>query len=341
MDTSLIISQIAPAVARWIFGSFEETSVHMKHFLSLAFSFLISSLWSQNLTDSLEARFPFDGNLVDSTGNNNDLKLDIGAVAYAPVSGSDYALQLSGADRMVSSTAFDNTWFTETSISLWFKNNDAGANGQILVQGAFLGFGLRLEASGKIVGFCGGSSVNGYQSLKSDLDDNIWHHVVLTSNGSITKLYIDGSLDGSIPENLYTGNGGINEVIFLGMTSFSTYPFTGLINDLRIYSRELDSAEVSLLFNPSIGISEMATGNQAVSIYPNPGKGEGLSISLAENLEISDASVFNLSGHKVGELIFREGVRYAIRPTLPPGSYILKLDTQMGIFNQKIVVQQP
>ena len=311
----------------------------MKYLICLFLSLGGAFLAAQNITDSLEAHFQFDGNLFDSTGNNNDLKLDFGNLAFKVVSGSDLALQLSGSDRMISSTAFDNSWYTETSISVWFKNPDAGSGGQLIVQGAFLGFGIRLEPSGQVLGFCGGASVNGYLSTTSGLDDDQWHHVVVTSNGTETKVYIDGVFDGSIPENLYTGNGGNNEVIFLGMTSFSTYEYTGLLNDLRIYSRELNATEVGMLFNGNIGMDEVtSTEKHLFEVYPNPGTGKEVMLRGSQTHKIWDASVYNLAGVKLAELIPFHGDRFGIYPTLKEGSYILKVNTENGTHVSKITV---
>ena len=73
-----------------------------------------------------------------------------------------------------------------------------------------------------------------------------WHHVVATYDGTSSKLYVDGSLEGQVaiagtitPSTapLAIGRNGIQD----------TDRFRGSIDDVRIYDRALSAAEVAIL----------------------------------------------------------------------------------------------
>jgi hypothetical protein len=82
---------------------------------------------------------------------------------------------------------------------------------------------------------------------------NEWHHVVLTLNGSVARLYYDGALVGS---NNYSGTiQSTNSRFTLG--HYNPYPngvygtdkFVGKVDEFGIWSRELSLSEVSFIYN--------------------------------------------------------------------------------------------
>lgn len=84
----------------------------------------------------------------------------------------------------------------------------------------------------------------------TSLDDDTWHHVVLTANrtGNAT-LYVDGLVDGT-PAGM-SAVGDIDDVaapLTIGDIGFEGQPFNGSIDDVRIYNRQLSASEVKLLY---------------------------------------------------------------------------------------------
>lgn len=99
---------------------------------------------------------------------------------------------------------------------------------------------------------------------------NTWVHIVLTySSSNGMALYVNGTLrtynDGfsSFPSNIYaftsrpymivgspTTTGTIPTGCLVATPALSPAPYQGLIDELRIYSRELTLAEICSLFNP-------------------------------------------------------------------------------------------
>ncbi len=75
---------------------------------------------------------------------------------------------------------------------------------------------------------------------------NTWQQVAVTYDGSTAALYVNGSQVASATRMLTTGNlaSGI-----IGANSVNNRPFTGRIDDVRLYSRGLSAAEISAIYN--------------------------------------------------------------------------------------------
>jgi len=86
------------------------------------------------------------------------------------------------------------------------------------------------------------------------LDSN-WHHIVFVVGNNTGKLYIDGQLndsDASITSfgtmNLNTGTIGTGNTSNGDLDS-NVYPFTGKLDEVRIYNRALSAGEITRLYN--------------------------------------------------------------------------------------------
>ena len=89
----------------------------------------------------------------------------------------------------------------------------------------------------------------------NDIDDGNWHHVVCTYDGSLDysgmNIYIDGAL-----ESVYSfTNGNINYDLnhgkdyFFGQNGSGGSYFTGSIDDVAMFDKELSLAEASEIYN--------------------------------------------------------------------------------------------
>ena len=148
---------------------------------------------------------------------------------------------------------FDNRFFDACAISLWFRSDSLTEDQQIIFQGAFLGFGVFINAEGRLIGFYDGNSENSLVS-ESSLVDGKWHHVVVQSDGSMSSLYLDGRFVGSQVEAFMVGSGSPEEKLYIGRSNLNIQPFFGGVNDIRVYNRILDDCEIQSLagnFSPS------------------------------------------------------------------------------------------
>ncbi|MFA5764038.1 MAG: LamG-like jellyroll fold domain-containing protein [Candidatus Paceibacterota bacterium] len=79
--------------------------------------------------------------------------------------------------------------------------------------------------------------------------NNTWHHIVGTQSGTLAELYIDGTRCNSSGAITTIGNGTGN--IYIGAYT-GGYFFSGLIDQVRIYSSALSSSEIQKLYTEGI-----------------------------------------------------------------------------------------
>jgi hypothetical protein len=75
-----------------------------------------------------------------------------------------------------------------------------------------------------------------------------WVHAVATYNGATMRLYLNGVLVGSMSAaGTITVNSGIP--VAIGRNPQAYGPFDGIIDQVRIYNRELTTSELGSLYN--------------------------------------------------------------------------------------------
>jgi hypothetical protein len=139
----------------------------------------------------------------------------------------------------------------------WFKANaNVGINRAIISKGITTNYAssILLEAStGKIVGeFYTGASLKTLKSL-TGYNDNAWHHVAYTYDGANIKLYIDGTLEGTL-----AATGAVSTVtqdFTIGKYSNSNaYNFWGSIDEVRVWNTARTQTQInSTLYTQLVG----------------------------------------------------------------------------------------
>jgi subtilisin-like proprotein convertase family protein len=118
--------------------------------------------------------------------------------------------------------------------------------------GTALNYGMRLESSGRIV-----VVTNGAARLRSKTTTliplNQWTHVSATFHFNTFVLYINGVSDTAAN----VGSSGISPLsntdsLFIGISG-STTPFSGMLDEVRIWNRDLSYIEVKDFFRLSLG----------------------------------------------------------------------------------------
>jgi hypothetical protein len=103
------------------------------------------------------------------------------------------------------------------------------------------------------VGF-GAKHLNKTVQSKSEVNDNKWHHVTATRNGSTGEcvIYVDGIQEGAITSA--TGPLNASPTMAIGKINSSRYNvFAGWLDDVRIYNRVLGGNEVNWLAGSTAG----------------------------------------------------------------------------------------
>jgi hypothetical protein len=109
-------------------------------------------------------------------------------------------------------------------------------------------FGMFIN-SGKFSFWAGSSSILRYRST-ANVNDNLWYHIVgIRDQGSQSWGGINAALNGSIislGSKNFTASTGTT--LTLGRTQNGSIYFNGLIDDLRIYNRNLPADQVLSLY---------------------------------------------------------------------------------------------
>jgi Tol biopolymer transport system component len=210
---------------------------------------------SLDIKKGLVAYYPFNGNANDESGNNNNGKIT-GAVFVADKFGkSGNALNLNGVDNCVEIASSPTINITGSlSISCWIFPRRAGRweswvakvnNNGSRSQWRF-GFGDPAPASFGLTVW--NSDWSDHWTNKKAIPLNTWSHVILVADQQqhVAYYYLNGELVDTI-----TGIkefSGSNDPLFIGHQKDDFVFFDGLIDEVRIYNRPLNTDEVKKLF---------------------------------------------------------------------------------------------
>ena len=233
-----------------------------------------------NIISGLVAHYPFNGNANDISGNSNNgivsnatltndrfgnsnkAYMFNGTSSYITVpasitlSASTYQLtisawikinQFTGSPNKAASI-IDKSASTAGDWGLFYQDFDANASVEKLRFGGYLRYNNTILSQGL--------HTNSVASL------NQWVHLVMTVDGnSGTNYYINGVNESGVGSggnnfslwpnnaNMYIGKSGTVGGNYYGFTGINFNYFNGVIDDIRIYNRALNSDEVNYLFN--------------------------------------------------------------------------------------------
>lgn len=216
---------------------------------SLETNFKVIGLEKRDLSTSLVAYYPFDGNANDASGNGNTGEENGGVTFVDGINGQ--AANFDGVDDYIELPASVISG-TEFSVGFWL--NRQGVHDGILS-------GSKDESHNEFTVYLGSmanyelhynSSLSFYQTgLPSS--QNEWQHFLLVRSEDQSTIYIDGISSWSV--NHVGGQAILLESLFLGAEADcvggcfedSQY-FNGSIDSLYIYNRVLNDVEIEELF---------------------------------------------------------------------------------------------
>ncbi|MCQ6958253.1 DUF2341 domain-containing protein [Mucilaginibacter aquariorum] len=203
----------------------------------------------------------FSGDASDISGNLNTGTLQASPTATTDRFGTaNSAYSFNGSTQYVTTTKqYVNP--TAYSISLWFNTTVAG--------GKLIGFGnqqtgqsgqydrhIYMNNSGQLYFGLYNGAVQTINTTRA-YNDGLWHHVVVTVGAAGSIMYVDNALQAQnaaiTTGQAFTGYWRIGYDNVNGWTSQPTnYFFTGKIDDIAIYDRQLTAAEVITTNNVNI-----------------------------------------------------------------------------------------
>lgn len=275
----------------------------MKKIILLATSLLagVLSVKSQ-ITTGLVAHYEFAGNTNDSHNNNN------GAVSGTTSYGVDRFGQPNSCFLFDGSTSInlpsglsDNS---SRSISLWFATSTPGGlighNDGVGTYTPILYVGSDNKLHGKYWdGVQGNINQTNYR-----VTDSLWHHVVITGDNTGQKLYLDGTLLGSINVPISSTSFPSTQIGNVVVTNWSAPPsntqFLGAIDDVRLYDTVISASTVATLLNTPAW-NPPAYPYQSNIVYVNPlatGNNNGATWADAY-IKASDAFINAIDGNEI------------------------------------------
>ena len=205
-------------------------------------------------TDGLVAYYPFNGNAIDESGNENDGTVN-GAVLAADRFGNiDRAVSFDGIDDSIN-LPYTNTT-DEITISYWFKANlmasstTAGMSLFSMFQDNHGAYGMAWTLNDTMYF---NSYTSDWDTVYTDSEVDLtgkWHHIVFTRNSSgVGDLYINNNLIKTSPLSAPSGDyPDIGSQTIVGGGSKYNNWLNGYFDDLLIYNRALSTSEITQLF---------------------------------------------------------------------------------------------
>jgi uncharacterized protein (TIGR02145 family) len=238
-----------PGFSRYFNGSIDDIRIYNRALSSDEVAELYNSE-KPTLKSGLVAYYPFNGNANDESGNKNNGTVNGATPTTDRFGNAGKAYSFDGVNdyiRKANFTQVNRNNGDELTVSAWVKSSRLGGQYQdIVTNRSIAGHNWILYQHTNDGAICFHGSLQ-YPSNYIPQTNN-WIHVVsiVTSTG-IAKLYADGVL--VFTNNNYTYGPTLPSDLFIGMHGEYGEPFSGSIDDVRIYNRALSSDEVTELYN--------------------------------------------------------------------------------------------
>lgn len=319
----------------------KKITISLSFLMLLSFAAQAQNWWEQGLV----AYYTLDINnpLIDSSVNNTPLtSFDQVHGAFDRNNVPNHGLVLPQAQSYIqgnstmlpkdSAARSFSIWIRWDQLSslnysfIFFYGNMQNGEGQ----------GLGIDNSGFLTyaGYIDAAGLNYDLNAVNFVNLQDWVHVGMSYDGDTAKLYINGILDNS---GVKAWNTSPNRNLHIGrmgytggtMTQGASYilPFTGAVDDFRVYDRELSSEE---MFKLSLDDFSALAGNGGGSgvglvelnsadfrVYPNPATNQ---LHVDSHLPITRINVYHINGQLVEVIDYAESMDIS---QLESGAYIL------------------
>ncbi len=236
--------------------------------------FYTTSIAQVNLNQGLVAHYQLDGHAADSSTNGLNGTISGATNDSGHIGKTNTALRFDGINDYVEvahNSKFNLT--SDKSFSIWTKIESSNQNAFATLffkqgdqsTGAYPSFGLQLAQDAgygsnryKIVYFNGKNSSNKQVFTKEDYRNylNQWINIIVTysySSGYL-KIYFNGNISDSTFAPSFAPNTSTDPVMIGrgNKFNFSQSYFKGILDDFRVYDKELNKQEVEALYNERV-----------------------------------------------------------------------------------------
>lgn len=212
------------------------------------------------------------------SGNYNQI-WDNRATIFTPGSVlNQYSIEFDGVNDYIDFGDIHNyQQATQFSYSFWIKADNFAATRFLIstmdATAPVTGWRIGIDTAGKITtqSRTSGSSL-GFVTFNTVLTAATWYHIAWTwsggSNQNSQKLYVNGVLDSLVvPSAALTGTGFATAVSLEVGRSLSAFYFSGNMDELSIYNKNLSLAEVQEIYNLGnpLDLNALTTSGNLVS----------------------------------------------------------------------------
>ena len=218
-------------------------------------------------SNGLVGYWPFNGNANDESGNGNNGTVNGATLTTDRFGNANSAYSFDGVNDFIqysSGSATSLNVLGDFSISFWLKTSSTGSSSRTIIS---FGDQLNNNSGGVTIGINDGITQAPYGRLgyatqaqwrqsTNTINDNTWHFVVITLQGSVFTLHIDNVLNNQSTNQLpaLSWNGSRR----IGAGNYAMIGFyKDLLDDIGMYNRALTPAEITQLYTDQTSLVEV------------------------------------------------------------------------------------
>lgn len=297
-------------------------------------------------TNGLLGWYPFNGNANDLSLNSNNGTVNGATLTSDRFGNSNYAYSFNGVNNYISIGAITLQSF---AISSWIYNSSVNPSNlnaifSNLNSTPYKGIEFRVQPDSTLMLVCGIGSNWSSPTTTFKLSNNNWYHVVVTSDNSTIKIYVNAMQIASYGISGFVNN---TQGILFGTRTPSASNggwYSGKIDDIGIWNRALTQQEVNDLYNtlnPTTSIIENKN-DLTLSLYPNP-TNDKIYVDFQKNNLVSNYTIEILN--TLGQVVFKSSNLVEKNSfdlsNLIKGIYFVRLvDAQLNTVNIKKIILQ-
>lgn len=210
-----------------------------------------------DLTTDLVARYPFNGNANDESGNGFNGTVTGSSLTADRFGNPNSAYNFNGLDNYILVDTFPQFFKNNFSVNMWLKNTgDAGGqtyDGFLAYGSTFYdvfnpthSFDFAYDRLNQTFSYWDKSNNSYFSSNGADLMKDKWAMVSIVYNNGLMSNYVNGILQ--YQKTITNVAFGGDKALLIGAFPGDNQYFTGYIDDINIYSRALSLSEIKDLY---------------------------------------------------------------------------------------------